>query len=151
MCTTTEILLQLGISSFIFSFSSYFTRSLGTQGFIMKLSVPFSLLFLQCPGSSSFQAATFAFSVNPKIQYNSFHVLCSGLCCWMAPAAEHLDCNCFPGHLICSELLSSASRVLRAVWVPADGQAGCVKLGQFEPCSPLQCTSTSELGEKLNI
>lgn len=117
----------------------------------MKLSVPFLLLFLRCSGSSSFQAAIFVFSMSPKIQYNSFHVLCSGLRCWMAPAAEHLDCNCFPGHLICSELLSSASRALRAAWVPAAGQAGCIKLSQFQPCSPLQCTSTSELGDKLNI
>lgn len=56
----------------------------------------------------------------------------------MAPAAEHLDCNCFPGHLICSELLSGAGRALRAAWVPAAGQAGCIKLTQFQPCSPSQ-------------
>lgn len=84
-----------------------------------------------------------------KIQYKLFHVPCNGLCCWMTPAAEHLDCNCFPGPLICSELLNSAGGALRAAWVPA-GQAGWMKLS-FPGKTALQFTSASELGDGLNI
>lgn len=116
----------------------------------MKLSVPFCYNFWPAVlRVLILPSCDICFSVNPKMQDNSFHVLCSGLCCWMAPAAEHLDCNCFPGHLICSELLSSAGRALGAAWVPAAGQAAGVKLSQFQPCSPFQekllCSELSHL------
>lgn len=126
----------------------------------MKLSVPFCsdfwsvVLRVFIPKNS--QVATFAFPVNVKIEYNLFRVLCNGLCCWVTPAAEHLDCNCFPGPLICSELLSSAGGALRAAWVPA-GQAACAEQLVFQQCSPfpgktaLQFASAPELGDRLNI